>query len=297
MPAVQVADLGAARWPPWRSWPRCSRARQSRQGQSVDVSLFGSAVAWLPTLLGERPGALRPGEPPLAGGLAQYSVYATADGRHVTLGALEPKFLANFLDAVGRPDLLAFARDRDRLRRELSDLRGAHARGVGGAAGRRGHVLCAGQHARGGYGRPARARARPARRSGTIAPPFALSETPAAIRRPAPALGRAQRRGRAELDFEPAIRRSRAVCGALRRAIRRPAAARCLASELVRFVVACDSFDRLGVERAAAARDSAAGANPRRAAGPPPPGCQMPYGGSGLRSVSIVPAKLPHRKH
>src|SRR5438874_1039122 len=34
-----------------------------------------------------------------------------------------------------------------------------------------------------------------------------------------------------------------------------------------------------------------------RWARPPPAGCQMPYGGSGLRSVSIDPAELPHRKH
>src|SRR5207237_5898105 len=98
-------------------------ARQSTgRGQAVDVSLFGSAIAWLPTLIASlfaQGKPLPPGEPPLAGGLAQYDVYATADGRHVTLGALEPKFLLNFLTAVGRPELMALAADRDRLRPEL----------------------------------------------------------------------------------------------------------------------------------------------------------------------------------
>jgi crotonobetainyl-CoA:carnitine CoA-transferase CaiB-like acyl-CoA transferase len=53
------------------------------------VSLFGSAIAWLPTLIAtlfSQGHAPRPGEPMLAGGLAQYDVYATADGRHVSLG-------------------------------------------------------------------------------------------------------------------------------------------------------------------------------------------------------------------
>src|SRR5205085_490770 len=39
-------------------------------------------------------------------------------GRYVTLGALEPKFLANFLDRVGRPEL-ASLHDREALRAEL----------------------------------------------------------------------------------------------------------------------------------------------------------------------------------
>ena len=35
-----------------------------------------------------------------------YAVYETADGRYVSLGAMENKFWANFCEAVGRPDLL-----------------------------------------------------------------------------------------------------------------------------------------------------------------------------------------------
>ncbi|TMF03904.1 MAG: CoA transferase, partial [Chloroflexi bacterium] len=55
------------------------------------------------------------------GGLAQYDVYATADGRYISLGALEPKFLMNFLERVGRPEL-ARLRDRDQLRSELQAI-------------------------------------------------------------------------------------------------------------------------------------------------------------------------------
>jgi crotonobetainyl-CoA:carnitine CoA-transferase CaiB-like acyl-CoA transferase len=43
----------------------------------------------------------------LNGGAAYYRVYATRDGRHITLGAVEPKFWRAFCDAAERPDWLA----------------------------------------------------------------------------------------------------------------------------------------------------------------------------------------------
>ena len=42
----------------------------------------------------------------LNGGAAYYQVYATADGHHVVLGAVEPKFWQAFCKAAGRPDLV-----------------------------------------------------------------------------------------------------------------------------------------------------------------------------------------------
>lgn len=41
------------------------------------------------------------------GGTAYYQCYRTADGRHVALGAVEPKFWATFCNAAGRPDWIA----------------------------------------------------------------------------------------------------------------------------------------------------------------------------------------------
>ena len=43
----------------------------------------------------------------LNGGAAFYQVYRTADGRHVALGAIEPKFWSAFCAAAGRPDWAA----------------------------------------------------------------------------------------------------------------------------------------------------------------------------------------------
>jgi crotonobetainyl-CoA:carnitine CoA-transferase CaiB-like acyl-CoA transferase len=44
------------------------------------------------------------GQGRLSGGAACYQIYRTADGRFITLGALEAKFWANFCRALGRDD-------------------------------------------------------------------------------------------------------------------------------------------------------------------------------------------------
>ncbi|SDY76601.1 Crotonobetainyl-CoA:carnitine CoA-transferase CaiB [Collimonas sp. OK242] len=85
-------------------------ARASGQGTMVDVGMLDGTLA-LQTLslatirtLGE--GRAR-GNDMLSGGLANYSIYACADGKHVAMAALEPKFFLNFCNAVGRLDLAA----------------------------------------------------------------------------------------------------------------------------------------------------------------------------------------------
>ncbi|SME87861.1 Crotonobetainyl-CoA:carnitine CoA-transferase CaiB [Tistlia consotensis] len=83
---------------------------EAGRGAYLDVSLTETVLAWqaLPMT-----GALRPGWQPtrgralLNGGAACYRVYGTADGRFVTLGAIEAKFWRCFCEAVGRPGLVA----------------------------------------------------------------------------------------------------------------------------------------------------------------------------------------------
>jgi crotonobetainyl-CoA:carnitine CoA-transferase CaiB-like acyl-CoA transferase len=128
-PAVQIADLGGGTLGALAILAAVVSRQQTGRGQNVDVSLFGSAVAWLPTLIASlfsQGQSLAPGEPMLAGGLPQYDVYATRDGRHVTLGALEHKFLQEFCQRVGRPELVTLASGdaghRDTLRTELREI-------------------------------------------------------------------------------------------------------------------------------------------------------------------------------
>jgi crotonobetainyl-CoA:carnitine CoA-transferase CaiB-like acyl-CoA transferase len=60
--------------------------------------------------------------PILTDGHACYSIYACADGRHLTVAALEPKFFARLCELLGRPELAArqFDGDQPAVRAELA---------------------------------------------------------------------------------------------------------------------------------------------------------------------------------
>jgi len=62
----------------------------------------------------------------LSGRYACYQVYSTKGGRHMSLGALEPKFWMNFCEAIGRKDLIdkQFIEGEERLQviKEIQDL-------------------------------------------------------------------------------------------------------------------------------------------------------------------------------
>jgi crotonobetainyl-CoA:carnitine CoA-transferase CaiB-like acyl-CoA transferase len=60
----------------------------------------------------------------LTGGLACYRLYETADGRWLTIAALEPKFWSRLCQVVGREDLSPrhFDADQEALAAELADL-------------------------------------------------------------------------------------------------------------------------------------------------------------------------------
>lgn len=95
------------------------------KGAYLDLSLAETVLAWQsPTLTA----ALHPGFEParaanlLNGGAACYQVYRAADGRFVTLGAIEEKFWRNFCEAVVRPDLIARQWEPMPQQRLIADL-------------------------------------------------------------------------------------------------------------------------------------------------------------------------------
>lgn len=85
--------------------------QRSGRGRHIDVSMAHGAHAHLilprataslfAPLLGRNPGA---GEDLLNGGLPCYNLYATADGRHLAVGALEYKFWQAACAVFERPD-------------------------------------------------------------------------------------------------------------------------------------------------------------------------------------------------
>jgi crotonobetainyl-CoA:carnitine CoA-transferase CaiB-like acyl-CoA transferase len=84
----------------------------SGRGDYIDCAMFDSLLPWCAHIAGD---AITGGAAPRAatqrslGGAAFYQVYATADGRHITLGGRELKFATNLLTAFGRPELVAHA--------------------------------------------------------------------------------------------------------------------------------------------------------------------------------------------
>ena len=58
----------------------------------------------------------------LTGGLACYRIYETSDGRHLTVGALEPKFFVRLCEVVGRPELAPLHLVEDRQEELAAEL-------------------------------------------------------------------------------------------------------------------------------------------------------------------------------
>ncbi len=131
--SVQIADLGGGALMAVAGILIALQERaHSGEGQFVDCSMFDGSLSFLAMLAGEMlAGDSTPqrGELRLAGGIVCYRPYECADG-YVTLGALEPKFWAEFCRGVGREDLLdhAFDPPGSAADRELSDIFAARTR-------------------------------------------------------------------------------------------------------------------------------------------------------------------------
>ncbi len=116
-PPVQVADLSAGAL---GAVVQILAALVERSRTGVGARLVVSMTHGSHDLVAHRLG----GEPVprlLTGGLACYRVYETADGRHLTVGALEPKFFARLVEVVGRPELAErqYGDDQEGLAAEL----------------------------------------------------------------------------------------------------------------------------------------------------------------------------------
>jgi alpha-methylacyl-CoA racemase len=131
--AGQIADLGGGALTAAVGVLVALQERErSGQGQFVDCSMFDGALSWLAMVAadmfatGQAP---RRGLLHLAGGIVCYRPYRCADG-YVTLGALEPKFWANFCRGVDREDLLeqAFAAPGSDTHHALEEIFAARTR-------------------------------------------------------------------------------------------------------------------------------------------------------------------------
>jgi alpha-methylacyl-CoA racemase len=103
VPGFQLADFGGGLWSVIGILAALHERARTGRGKVVDVSMVEASMGFTLASLGQLFGGHTPsrGDEPLTGGLALYGVYATKDGKYVTLGALEPKFWLAFCAAVG----------------------------------------------------------------------------------------------------------------------------------------------------------------------------------------------------
>lgn len=104
----QIADIGGAYIALAGILAALFRRERTGEGAYIDTSMSESALPfalfqWVEALtIGVSGG----GKGALTGGQACYRVYTAGDGKPVALAALEPKFWANFCNAIQRPDLI-----------------------------------------------------------------------------------------------------------------------------------------------------------------------------------------------
>jgi crotonobetainyl-CoA:carnitine CoA-transferase CaiB-like acyl-CoA transferase len=119
-PPVQIADLAAgALGAVTQVLAALLERERTGLGRHVVVSMTHGSHRLVAHRLG--------GEPVprlLTGGLACYRIYATADGRYLTVGALEPVFFRRLCQVLGRPELAErqYDADQDSLAAELAEI-------------------------------------------------------------------------------------------------------------------------------------------------------------------------------
>jgi crotonobetainyl-CoA:carnitine CoA-transferase CaiB-like acyl-CoA transferase len=108
---VQVADIGGGALMGVVGILAALAAREhTGRGQFVDISMMDGSVIWnafhqlMLLATGKDP---ERGRTQLTGHNPCYAVYETKDGKHVTVGALEPHFWANLCNHLGVPELIA----------------------------------------------------------------------------------------------------------------------------------------------------------------------------------------------
>src|SRR6476620_2171348 len=105
LPPVQIADLAAgAQGAVIEILAALLTRAQSGRGSRLSISMTHGSHQFVAHRLGGDPV-----ERLLTGGVACYRIYETADGRHLTVAALEPKFWQRLCELIGRPELAARA--------------------------------------------------------------------------------------------------------------------------------------------------------------------------------------------
>lgn len=127
---VQVADIAGGAYPAVVQILAALHMRHStKKGCLIDVSMTDNAHSMLVLSQSASRGVgmdLDKGLFPLCGSVPCYAIYATKDGRHFTIGALEPQFWKRCVAALGAPELetkaLAFGPEADVVKEKIQSI-------------------------------------------------------------------------------------------------------------------------------------------------------------------------------
>lgn len=104
MPASQIADVAGGSMAALNATTAALLHRErTGEGQHANVSMT-HCVSVLQSLRIAEEAVTGKNESFLSGRLASYNVYSCADGKHIALGALEPKFWQKFCELVEKPE-------------------------------------------------------------------------------------------------------------------------------------------------------------------------------------------------
>jgi alpha-methylacyl-CoA racemase len=117
LPPVQIADLaGGALYAVVEILAALVERERTGRGRHITISMTHNAHRLAAHRLHGQP------ERTLTGGLACYRIYATADGRFLTITPVEPKFWRRLCELIGRTDLVdrQYEADQGTLAAELA---------------------------------------------------------------------------------------------------------------------------------------------------------------------------------
>jgi crotonobetainyl-CoA:carnitine CoA-transferase CaiB-like acyl-CoA transferase len=112
-PCIPASDMAASLMALSAIMMALYRREKTGRGDFIDMSMYDALLAWTPNVTGPVFAENKHPEPKTMrsfGGAAMNRVYETKDGKFLVLGGSEVHFARNILEALGRPDLLDYAK-------------------------------------------------------------------------------------------------------------------------------------------------------------------------------------------
>lgn len=132
IPGVLMADMNASMAAGMAIMIALRHAQQTGEGQEIDISLYNVAMTLMPGAASLYFGSgfvAQRGNNWLTGANPNYNIYATKDGRYLSVGCLEKKFWTNLCEVLQRADLVDLIDEEKNyayLKQELAQEFGRH---------------------------------------------------------------------------------------------------------------------------------------------------------------------------